>query len=344
MRRPTRRSGRRPALSPEPPAATRTLFFGSGSFGVPILDALVDDPEVLVVGVVTVGRPADDRGHREAQTPVALRAAERGLTVLAPPSLRDAATVDRIVGMKATLGVLADYGRIVPQTLIARFERGILNVHPSLLPRWRGASPIAATIAAGDEQAGVSIIAMDAGIDSGPIVAAAGWAMLGDEDAPSLRAIAAERGATLLRRTLGPWTRGEIEARPQSEELATMTRPLTREAGRLDPTCPAASLERLVRALRPWPACHLETAVGRLIVWVARTSDSRPSDRPGTIVGDAGTLALATTTGRLVLDEVQPAGGRRMSGPELLRGRGRSLPGTEVIAARTMVEPWMNAG
>ncbi len=251
--------------------------------------------------------------------------------------------MDGIIGLAGHLGVLADYGRIVPQALIDRFELGILNVHPSILPRWRGASPIQATIAAGDERAGVSIIEMDAGIDTGPVVASDDWALRGDEDSQALRIFAAERGSALLRRVLGPWKAGEVEPRPQDEKAATMTRPLNREDGLLDPAVPAMVLERLVRALRPWPGTHLETAIGRLIVWTARATDSDPLERPGTIVGDADTPALVTSEGRLVLDEVQPAGGRRMTGAALLRGRGRALLGTDVHAARTIVRPWMTA-
>jgi len=290
-------------------------------------------PGVHVVAVVTVG-----------STPVGGRAGGLSLPVLAPRSLRDPQTVEEIASLGAQLGVLADYGRIVPSTLIARFVRGILNVHPSLLPRWRGAAPIAATIAAGDGTAGVSIIAMDAGIDTGPIVAAESWPLAGDEDAQTLRALASERGAGLLRATIGPWIRGEIEPIPQPEASATRTRPLSRDDGRLDPRLPAVVLERLVRALRPWPGCHLETAIGRLIVLEVRVCDSASTDLVGMLIGDADTLTLATSAGRLALTEVQPAGGRPMSGAELLRGRGRSLPGTTVIAAGTMVGPWMTSG
>lgn len=297
---------------------------------MPILDALLAARDVRVVGLITA--PA---------TPLLARGSDQGLPMLVPRSLRSQETVAAISGWRATLGVLADYGRIVPPVLIDRFEHGILNVHPSLLPRWRGASPIAATIAAGDSAAGVTVIALDAGLDTGPIVASTMWPLAGDEDAPALRAVASERGAALLIGAIGPWVSGRLTAQPQNEDHVTSTRPLTRDDGRLDGRLPAGELERLVRALRPWPGCFLETVAGRIIVWTARAAPSVPGDRPGLLVRDQGTIGLATIDGRLVFDEVQPAGGRRMNGDAFLRGRGRRLPGTEIAAARRMDRPWM---
>jgi methionyl-tRNA formyltransferase len=325
-------------------AATRTVFFGSGPFAVPILGALLAVPGVEVVAVVTVPTSRPSPGETSAATAVAVAAVEHGLPLLMPPSLRDATVITGLADLDASLGVLADYGRIVPGPVIAGFGSGILNVHPSLLPRWRGASPIAATIAAGDDRAGVTIISMDTGIDTGPIVAAAAWSLGGDEDAAHLRTVASERGAALLGRTIGPWLRGEIAPVAQDDRAATSTRPLVRDDGSIDGRrLPASSLERLVRALRPWPGCHLETRAGRLIVWRASVSETGADDLAGVLVREHDAIALATVDGRLVLEEVQPAGGRRMDGSAYLRGRGRSLPGTEVGVARTMDRPWMTA-
>jgi methionyl-tRNA formyltransferase len=196
-----------------------------------------------------------------------------------------------------------------------------LNVHPSLLPRHRGASPIPATILAGDEQTGVTLIAMDAGLDTGPIVAVDRWELTGDETASELEARAAGAGAGLVAKSIGPWLRGEIAATPQPSEGATQTRPLRREDGRLDPDRPARILERQIRAYQPWPGSFIETEAGRVIVWRASV-ETVPEDLPppGTI-GPGPDLRLATSDGWLVLEEVQPAGGRQMPGPDLLRGR-----------------------
>ena len=305
----------------------RTIFFGSGPFGRPTLDRLVTAPEVEVVAVVSApDRPVGRRGEVTA-VPVATRARELGLRLLQPPRLRSPDAVSEVGALEAPLGVLADYGQIVPSTVLEMFAHGILNVHPSLLPRHRGASPIPATILAGDMETGVSLIRMDAGLDTGPLVAVRRWPLGGVETAPDLEADAAAAGAELLAATLGPWLRGEIRARPQDDAAATLTRPLRREDGRLDPSQPAGALERQVRAYVPWPGSFVETDAGRLIVHGVRV-ESGPAAAPGTF-GDGPELRLATGDGWLVLDTVQPAGGRSMPGRALLVGRPR-LAGSRV--------------
>lgn len=308
----------RPDGGPGRPA--RTVFFGSGAFAVPILDAAHDVPEVEVVGVVsTPDRPA---GRKQVPTPtsVSARARELGLTLLQPARLRDEQAAASVAGLRPTLGLLADYGRIVPPAVLEQFPRGILNVHPSLLPRHRGASPIAAAILAGDDETGVTLIRMDEGLDTGPIVAVERVPLQGDEVAPDLERQLAEVGRRLVGRTLGPWLGGLIEPSPQPAGGATLTRPLRREDGRLDPAKPAAELERQVRAHQPWPGSFVDTVGGRLIVWRATPLDGFGGATPGT-VGPGPDLVVATVDGVLRLDEVQPAGGRRMAGDAWLRGR-----------------------
>jgi len=303
----------------------RTVFFGSGAFAVRILELLLGHPAVKLAGVVSV--PDDPR---KGAVPVARRARAAGLPLLQPSRLRDPASLAAIEALKPELGVLADYGRLVPTAIIALPRHGILNVHPSLLPRHRGASPIAATIAAGDTEAGVTIIAMDAGLDTGPIVAAERRLLTGAETADGLEADLAADGARLLAATLSAWVGGRATPRTQDEAEATLTRPLRREDGRLDPARPAGDLERQVRAMQPWPGTFIETGRGRIIVRRAEADASMSTDRPGTLVADGAGLALVTTEGRLRLLEVQPAGGRSMSSAELLRGR-PSLAGAAVV-------------
>lgn len=317
-------------MRPEADARSRTVFLGSGGFGVPILDALATAPEVELVGVVSApDRPAG-RGAALTPTPVALRARELGLPLLQPGRIRDDDAIRAIAELRPTLGVLADYGRIVPPAILELPPRGILNVHPSLLPRHRGASPIAATILAGDGTTGVSLILMDSGVDSGPIVASAGWPLAGTETAPELEAMAAGEGADLVLRCLRAWLAGTLTPRAQDEAAATMTRPLRREDGRLDPRRRGIELERQVRAYQPWPGSYLETDDGRLTVWRAEVGARVVHDEPGRLVKHDRFPALTTADRRLILEEVQPAGGRRMTGPEFLRGRGRELVGTAV--------------
>lgn len=302
----------------------RVVFLGSGAFAVPILDELARMPGVQIVMVVTApDRPAG-RGGRLTPVPVAERCVIHGLPLFQPPRVRAAESVAAIKAANAGLGVLADYGQIVPEQLLDVFPHGVLNVHPSLLPRHRGAAPIPAAILAGDRETGVTIIRMDAGLDTGPVVAATRWLLTGTETAPELQARAAEAGAALLRTTIPDWLAGALAAVPQSTDGATMSRPLSRSDGRLDPDMPAETLERQVRAYQPWPGSYVETLVGRLTVWRARAALGGPQVAPGDLVAtSADELVFGTVDGWLALEEVQLPGRRRMSTEELLRGRPR---------------------
>jgi len=299
---------------------TRTLFLGSGGFAVPILDALAGAASVMLIGVVSApDRPSGRRGELTA-VPVTRRARALGLPLLQPSRIRTPEAIAAIAGLQPDLGVLADYGQIIPPALLAVPGHGILNVHPSDLPRHRGASPIAATIAAGDPIAAVCLIEMDEGLDSGPVVARESWPLDGTETAPELEAEAARRGAELLLRTIDDWLAGRRPATPQPTAGVSLTRPLRREDGRLDPSRRAVELERQVRACQPWPGSFVETTDGRLIVHAAQATASHPSDRAGRLEADGDGLALTTADGRLRLIEVQLAGRRRTDAAALRRG------------------------
>ena len=301
-------------------ARARVVFLGSGEFAVPILYRLGHLPEVEVVGVVTTPpKPAGRKGMVKS-VPVAVAARTRKVPMMTPPQVRDPRAIEAIRWLAPDLGVLADYGQIVPQELLDVPKRGFLNIHPSLLPRHRGATPIPATILQGDAIAGVTLIQMDAGLDTGPIVAAESWPLEGNETSSELEARAAGVGAGLLSKWIGPWLRDEVEAAPQGEDGATLTRPLRREDGRIDVWLTAAELERQVRAYQPWPGSFLESPAGRLVVWGATVEGPTDETMPVT-VGPGPALRIATAANWLRLDEVQPAGGRRMSGDAWLRGR-----------------------
>jgi methionyl-tRNA formyltransferase len=307
----------------------RTVFLGSGAFAVPILDALLDDSRVELVGIVTApDRPAG-RGRTLLPTPVALRARALWVPLLQPTRLRDPEAVAGVEALRPELGVLADYGQIVPREVLDLPAHGILNVHPSLLPRHRGASPIQAAIAGGDDYTGVTIMQMDQGLDTGPIAASTEWSLSGRETAPDLEQRAAREGAALLGRTIGAWLAGEIQPIPQASDGVTLTKRLRRSDARLDPGRPALELERQVRAQLPWPGSAIETEAGRLTIHRASVAPSEPGDAPGLLVPAGEGIAVATASGRLVLDQVQLAGRRQLSGAEFLRGQ-RELIGTAV--------------
>ena len=297
----------------------RAVFLGSGAFAVPVIDALAVAPEVTLVGVVTAPPRRAGRGHRQTESLVSVEAGRLGLRTLAPERLRTPESVAAVVALAPELLVLADYGQLVPPTLLDVPRHGALNLHPSLLPRHRGAAPIPAAILAGDIETGVTLMRMDAGLDSGPIVAQRRIPLNGRETAPQLEAALAVIAAELLATSLRGWLAGELPAQAQPAEGATLTRPLRREDGRLDPHLPGAELERRVRALQPWPGTFAETDAGRLIVWAAQPVPG-PAAEPGAIVADGDSLALGVADGTLRLLKVQLAGGRRMSGAELRRG------------------------
>lgn len=306
----------------------RTVFFGSGAFAVPILEAVAAAPELALGGVVTVPpRPAGRRGAL-VPTPVATAAEALGLPVLQPARLREPGFLAALAELRPAIGVLADYGKLLPPAVLDLPPHGILNLHPSLLPRHRGAAPIPAAILAGDRETGVTLFRMDAGMDTGPLLAVDRTPLAADDDAPGLEARLARLAADLLARRIGPILRGSVRAVAQPDDAATVTRPLAREDGRLDPSLAAADLERRVRAYRPWPGTYVETADGRLAILRAHVDAPVGGDRAGALVADDTGIALATADGRLVLDEVRPAGGRPMSGAAYRRGRPAAIGAT----------------
>jgi methionyl-tRNA formyltransferase len=306
----------------------RTVFLGSGEFGLEALGLLAGHPDIDLVGIVTAPARPTGRGARLATTPIETAARSSGIgAILTPERLRASDSIAAVEALRPDLLVLADYGQIVPAALLG-LRHGALNLHPSLLPRHRGAAPIPAAILAGDAETGVSLMRMDAGLDTGPLVAQRRVPLHGDEVAPDLEAALAAVAADLLAVSLGPWLRGEIPAAPQAEDGVTATRPLRREDGRLHPSRPAAELERQVRAYQPWPGSFIDTEAGRIVVWRASVGPTEAGP-PGTF----GAGGLATHDGELILHEVQPAGGKHMAWGAFLRGR-PGIVGSAALASK----------
>ncbi|MGA3057142.1 MAG: methionyl-tRNA formyltransferase [Candidatus Limnocylindrales bacterium] len=318
------------ASSPQDPPAARTVFFGSGSFAVSLLDALVAIPRVRVEAAVSAPDRPVGRKAVLTPTPVAVRVRELGLPLLQPVRVRGAESVAALQALAPDLAILADYGQLIPRVLLDLPPRGFLNLHPSALPRHRGASPIPATILAGDTEAAVTLIVLSEEMDAGPIVAVEPLDVRAEDTAVTLEERAAEAAARLLARALPEWLAGRLTARPQPEEGITLTRPLRREDGRLDPNRPAVELERQIRAYQPWPGSYIQsenTGGERLIVWKAHVAPSQPGDRVGgfgppsvPLVTSSEAPFIGTIDGRLVLDRLQRAGGREMGAEEYLRG------------------------
>jgi len=293
---------------------------GTPEFAAPVLEALVDAHQV--VGVVTQpDRPAG-RGRRLVPSPVKQLVVERGLPTFQPNSLRPPEAVAHLATWEPDVIVVAAFGQILRQDVLDLPPHGCLNVHASLLPRWRGAAPLAAAILAGDEVTGVTIMQMDAGLDAGPTLSQEKVPIRPDDTRATLGERLARLGAELLVDMLPAYLSGNLVPRNQPDEGATYARQLRKEDGLLDWSLPAIELDRRIRAFTPWP--------GAFTTWHGRTlkvlqATPLPATRqdvpPGTVVALGDGAAAVTGSGALSLEEVQLAGKRSIDIDAFLRGQ-----------------------
>ena len=241
------------------------VFIGTPAFAVPSLHALARDGHSIAAVITQPDRPAG-RHQAPRPPPVKIAALELGVRVLQPANLRDSDTLLRLRELSPDVIVVVAYGQILRPAVLEIPTHGVLNVHPSLLPRWRGASPIPAAILAGDDQTGVTVMLMDAGMDSGPIIAQSEAPIDDNDTAASLSDSLSQVGASLLAETLPRWLAGDIVPRPQDESQATTCPLLRKEDGAIDWTLPAIDIWRRVRAYNPWPAAFtsLDSIAARL--------------------------------------------------------------------------------
>ena len=301
--------------------ALRTVFLGTPEAAVPTLDRLLESHHEVLAVATAPDRPKG-RGMELAASPVKQRAVAAGLPVLQPPSLRPPDAQAALAAFGADVLVVCAYGLILPAAVLDRPRLGCVNVHFSLLPAFRGAAPVSAAVLAGVPVAGVTIMQMDPGLDTGPVLATVEEPVLPDDDTGSLEARLAEAGAALLVSVLDRLEAGTIEAQPQDAALASYAGKVTPEDARIDWGQPSTSIGRRVRAFSPRPGAWTTLDGRRFKVWRTRPSDAVAGGAPGTFgEGAGGSLVVATGDGGLVLVEVQPEGGRRMSGAEFLRGR-----------------------
>lgn len=293
---------------------------GTPQFAVPSLVALCTEHEVA--GVVTQpDRPAG-RGRAVALSPVKEAALARGIPVHQPRSLRTQEGVDPVAAWRPDVIVVAAFGQILPPAVLDLPPHSCLNVHASLLPRYRGAAPIPAAILAGDATSGVTLMRMDVGMDTGPILAQAEMPIGTEDTTGTLTGALAALGARLLIDMLPGWLVGTLEEQPQDPERATYCRPLKKEDGLLDWGRPAVALDRQVRACHPWPGAHTQWRGQVLKVLRARPQPAWAGvGEPGRVVLLPGSLGVVTGQGLLELVEVQPAGKRPMGGGEFARGQ-----------------------
>lgn len=301
----------------------RIVFFGSASIGFPLLDALLASPEDEVVAVIT--QPDRPVGRKLKLTPCPVKdyALEKGLPVYSPEKVGDQDSVSRLNALNADLFVVVAYGQYIPQSVLSLPPKRAINLHPSLLPKYRGSSPIQWALANGDTVTGATILYVSERMDAGDIILQSEVSIGPKDNAVTMEKRLSQVGAELLMKAIDQIRSGTVDARPQDDAAATEVRKLVKEDGRLDWTLPAEVLNNRIRAFVSWPGCFCEapSRSGALRVKVFRAQVEAGSGAPGEVLDVSGDGPLVAT-GReaLRLLDVQPAGKKVMDGSAYLRG------------------------
>ncbi|OGL72310.1 methionyl-tRNA formyltransferase [Candidatus Uhrbacteria bacterium RIFCSPHIGHO2_02_FULL_57_19] len=298
----------------------RLAFWGTAPFAVPLLRSLALDASFDIVAVVT--RPDEPVGREQTLTPPAVKSAaiELGLRVQQPESLKDETWAQSYAKLKLDVAVVVAYGKLIPQAILDVPKHQTLNVHPSLLPKYRGPSPIQAAITNGDPETGITIMLLDAEMDHGPLLAQKIVKMTGTETAPELEARLADVAALMLPETVAKYVAGETVLTDQNHSLATFTKIISREDGRVLWSKTAVEIERLHRAYQPWPGLWTEWEHGGKTMRIKPLEISvepNISDSPGKVFAN---LVIACGSGGLKILRIQPEGKKEMSAEEFLRG------------------------
>jgi methionyl-tRNA formyltransferase len=299
----------------------RIIFAGTPDFAARHLDALLAS-EHQVVGVFTQpDRPAG-RGKKLMPSPVKTLAMEKAIPVFQPVSLRPEENQQLVADLNADVMVVVAYGLILPKTVLAMPRLGCINVHGSLLPRWRGAAPIQRALWAGDAETGVTIMQMDVGLDTGDMLYKLACPITAQDTSATLYNTLAELGPKGLLETLAQLASGQASPEKQDETRVTYAEKLSKEEARLDWSLSAAQLERCIRAFNPWPMSYFTVDEQPVKVWQASVIDAPASAEPGTILdADKQGIRIATADGVLNLEMLQPAGKKPMAARDLLNSR-----------------------
>ncbi len=298
----------------------RLAFAGTPDFAAKHLQALINSSHELVAVLTQPDRPAG-RGKKDRPSPVKTLAEAHDLPVLQPTSLRKPEAVSAIAALELDALIVVAYGLILPQEVLDLPRFGCLNVHGSLLPRWRGAAPIQRAIEAGDPESGVTIMLMDAGLDTGPMLARGHCPITTQTSSGDLYDQLAELGPDLLLSVLEDLPLHLSKATTQNDQDANYAAKISKEEARIDWAEPAAVIARRVRAFNPAPGCYAFIKGQRLKVWAAQSAASTPGDEPGTIVSSSGqSIAVRCGEGTILLETLQMAGSKAMQASDLLRG------------------------
>ena len=298
----------------------RIIFMGTPQFAVPALRQLVLNG-YEVAAVYTRPDKQAGRGRQVAFSPVKQAALEMGLAVEQPPSLRKEEVTAQMASYKPDAIVVAAYGQILPKAVLELPEHGCINIHPSLLPRHRGASPVVAAILAGDEFTGVSIMLMDEGLDTGPVIAQAQIAVMDSDDAASLGARLSQIAAHMLLDVLPDWKRGRMKVRAQDNEAATYIGAIGKEDGEIDWRRTAPENWRRLRAYNPWPGAYTRWRGKTLKILQAQPLPQMEGVSAGQVITLPGGFGIGTGDGVLEVLSVQLEGKRVMPAAEFIRGQ-----------------------
>ena len=313
----------------------RIVFAGTPEFAQGILRALLEAPGCAVVAAYTQpDRPAG-RGRRLQPSPVKECALARGIPVFQPLSLKDATAQQELAALAPDVMIVAAYGLILPPAVLAIPRHGCINVHASVLPRWRGAAPVERAIEAGDASSGVTIMQMDAGLDTGAMLLVRECPVMATDTGATLRERLGVLGAEALLEALALLRAGRLEPVAQDDALATYASKLRREEAEIDWRLDAAAIARRVRAFNPANVCQTTVDGQALRVWLAEAADSATGAAPGSILrSDRHGILVACGTAAVLLTQLQLAGGKVMDAQALLNGRGELFrPGTVLGAA-----------
>ena len=306
---------------PDSTLPLRIVFAGTPDFAAAHLQTLLDGRHKVIGVYSQPDRPAG-RGRQLTQSPVKQLAMKHDIPVFQPKSLKGEPEQQALAALNADLMVVVAYGLILPQIVLDTPRYGCINVHASILPRWRGAAPIQRAIAAGDKESGVTIMQMDAGLDTGDMLVKAICPVHDTDTGSDLHDRLIETGRPALENALEQLSNGTLNPEPQSNDLCTYAHKLSKEEGMLDWSKPATELKRQVQALNPWPVAWTEIDGERIRVWSVTHSEATADKAPGTILDtNKQGIHVATAKGVLSLTKLQPSGKRAMDTQDLLNSR-----------------------
>jgi len=306
-------------MSAEKGSSLKLVYMGTADFAVPALKALAQSRHEVVAVYTQPARPAG-RGMKARPSPIARSATALNLPILTPGTLREETAGETLASFNADLAVVAAYGLILPQAILDIPRLGCINLHGSVLPRWRGAAPIQRAILAGDFESGVTIIQMEAGLDTGPMLAMETVSIGDRATAQAFHDQLAELAAKMVVPTVDRLAEGEIEAMPQPDDGAVYAHKIEKSEGRIDWRQPAIAIDRQIRALNPWPGCWTELDDQRLRVLEGRPGEDggAATAEPGTVLDDH--LTVVCGEGSFRIAKLQRAGGKPMAAMDFLRG------------------------